>query len=57
MKYKSKHQIKYKIEYLNANREVMKNMSIKAKETFGNYQTRDDNYQNRVKRLYKQYEK
>ena len=49
-------QIKYKIEYLNANREVMKNMSIKAKETFGNYQTRDDNYENRVKRLYKQHD-
>lgn len=49
-------QIKDKIEYLNKNREIMKTMSLNSKVTYDNYKTRDDNYQNRVKILYKQYE-
>ncbi len=50
-------QIKDKIVYLNANRDVMTKMSINARTAFDNYQNRVDNYQNRVESLYKSYEK
>jgi len=49
---RSSQQIKEKIFNLNHDRSLIKTMSINAKITFDNYQTNDENYQNRVKRLY-----
>ena len=54
---RSPEQIKEKIEFLHNNRDVAKKMSINAKKLFYNYKIRDDNYKNRVLKLYKQYEK
>jgi len=47
-------QIKERINFLSDNRDILKNMSNEAKKTFDNYKIRDDNYENRVKQLYKQ---
>jgi glycosyltransferase involved in cell wall biosynthesis len=49
-------QIKDKIETLHSDRQLLQTMSAKAKETYDNYQTRNDNYAKRVKKLYFQCE-
>ena len=49
-------QIKDKIETLHSDRQLLQTMSAKAKETYDNYQTRNDNYEKRVKKLYSQCE-
>lgn len=49
-------QIKDKIEYLHSDRQLLQTMSAKAKDTYDNYQTRNDNYEKRVKKLYSQCE-
>lgn len=41
-----------KVGKLHQNRDLMSSMSQKALQTFKNYQKRDDNYKNRVKKLY-----
>ena len=53
---RSPEQIKEKIEFLHNNRDIAKKMSINAKKLFDNYKIRDDNYENRVLKLYKEYE-
>ena len=49
-------QIKDKIEYLHKNRKTLQNMSLNARKTYEAYQMRSDSFENRVEKLYVQYE-